>query len=173
VLKKSLKNGNFWILIAVFMMALLFYSSSQTYQQQSQIGTLSHLLKGEPFKKALGKINFYYANHQVSLSNLGYLGLVEFFIRKGAHFFSYFVIGMSLFLGFSKKYKSLIFSASLSIILATFYASLDEFHQKLTGGRTPLIQDVILDFSGAAFIVVILLVFKLIQCRKLYSTDKK
>ncbi|MCH4168370.1 MAG: VanZ family protein [Streptococcaceae bacterium] len=171
--KKSLKNGNFWILIAVFMMLLLFYSSSQTYQQQSQIGTLGHLLKDEPFKETFGKINFCYANRQVSLSNLGYLSIVEFFIRKGAHFFSYFVIGMSLFLGFSKKYKSLIFSASLSIILATSYACLDEFHQMLTGGRTPLIQDVVLDFSGATSIVITLLIFKLIQRQKIYSADKK
>lgn len=29
------------------------------------------------------------------------------------------------------------------------YAALDEFHEMLTGGRTPLFQDVILDGIGA------------------------
>ena len=38
---------------------------------------------------------------------------------------------------------------------ATGYAGLDEFHQLLTGGRTPLIQDVALDSTGALTAIII------------------
>ncbi|MDR1606393.1 MAG: VanZ family protein [Streptococcaceae bacterium] len=163
MLKKNSKNGKLWFALALVMMGVLFWSSSQTYHQQSQVGTLSHLLKGEPFKDVLSKIKFNYAHSEISIQHMGYFRFVEFFLRKGAHFFSYLLIGAGLFLGFSKLLKSSWLPAALSVSLATTYAGLDEFHQMLTGDRSPLVQDVILDASGAATIVVILLVVKAIR----------
>ena len=45
--------------------------------------------------------------------------------------------------------KNFLLVAFFSWLSATGYAALDEFHQMLTGGRTPLFQDVILDSLGA------------------------
>ena len=39
------KEPNFYFTIAVAVMVILFISSSQTYEQQSQVGLLSRLLK--------------------------------------------------------------------------------------------------------------------------------
>ena len=59
--KQSRKNGNFYLVITLIMMAILFYSSSQTYEQQSQISLLTKLLKDEPLRDWLSKISFDYA----------------------------------------------------------------------------------------------------------------
>lgn len=154
-MKKHLKNGNFYIGLAVVMMLILFISSSQTYEQQSQIGLLGKILSGEPFKESLSKIHFMYAGSPVSVKDSGYLKFVEFFIRKGAHFTTYFILGMSFFLGLYPKTKIILLTGLVSWLSATGYAALDEFHQMLTGGRTPLFQDVVLDSVGAAVAVVI------------------
>ena len=39
----------------------------------------------------------------MSIDHLGYAKFVEFFLRKGAHFGTYFVLGGSLFLGVFPK----------------------------------------------------------------------
>ena len=97
-MKKLLKEPNFYFCIALAVMVILFISSSQTYEQQSQIGLLSRILKNEPLKEWLEKISFSYAGSEISIAEKGYFSFVEFFIRKGAHFFTYFVLGGSLFL---------------------------------------------------------------------------
>lgn len=149
MLKESMKNGNFYLGIGFLMMAVLFYSSSQSYEQQSQIGLLSTLLKNQPFKESLSEFSFVYAGSEVSIAARGYFGFVEFFIRKLAHFGTYFILGGSFFLGLFPRIKSLWLAAFFGWLAATGYAGMDEFHQMLTNGRTPLFQDVMLDSAGA------------------------
>lgn len=149
MIQKYRKNGNLYLLIGFMMMGLLFYSSSQTYEEQSQIGLLSILLKNEPFKDQLAGVSFIYAGSEVSVAKSGYFSFVEFFIRKGAHFGTYLILGSSFFLGLAPRMKQFALVALFSWLSATGYAALDEFHQMLTGGRTPLFQDVLLDSLGA------------------------
>lgn len=166
-MKKMSKNSNFYIIIAFIIMAILFYSSSQTYEQQSQVGTINHLLKGQPFKEQLTRISFVYAGDEVSIQAKGYSKFVEFFLRKGAHFFTYFLLGGSWFLGLNLKSKEPILLGVVAWLTATGYAGLDEFHQMLTGGRTPLFQDVVLDSMGALTAVMLcLLVIGIKKLRK-------
>lgn len=148
--------------IAFIVFAILFYSSSQTYEQQSQVSLLSKILANEPFKEKLSGINFSYAGNEVSIATKGYFSFVEFFIRKGAHFGTYFILGVMLFLGLNKRMKGFFILSLVSWLTATGYAGLDEFHQMLTGDRTPLIEDVMLDSVGALTgVVLCLLIFML------------
>lgn len=149
MIQKYRKNGQLYLLISFVVMGVLFYSSSQTYEQQSQIGLLSNLLKNEPFKAQLSGVSFIYAGSEVSIEKSGYFSFIEFFIRKGAHFGTYLILGSSFFLGLVPRMKNFLLVAFFSWLSATGYAALDEFHQMLTGGRTPLFQDVILDSLGA------------------------
>lgn len=157
-MKKYLKNSNFYILIAFLIMAILFYSSSQTYEQQSQVGLLGKLLSSHPFEEQLKGISFNYAGNEVSIKAKGYIKFVEFFIRKGAHFGTYFLLGGSWFLGLNLKMKQPLLVGVVAWLAATGYAGLDEFHQMMIGDRTPLFQDVMLDSIGALTAVVICLV---------------
>lgn len=157
-MKKYLKSSNFYIMIAFLIMAILFYSSSQTYEQQSQVDLLGKLLSGHPFEEQLKGISFNYAGNEVSIKAKGYIKFVEFFIRKGAHFGTYFLLGGSWFLGLNLKMKQPLLVGVVAWLAATGYAGLDEFHQMMTGDRTPLFQDVMLDSIGALTAVVICLV---------------
>jgi VanZ family protein len=158
-MKKWIRNGNIYIVIAFVIMGVLFYSSSQTYAQQSQIGLLHKLLASEPFKKNMMDISFVYNKETISIHNLGYFKFVEFFIRKAAHFTTYFILGGSWFLGLRGRVKAYFLTAFVSWQAATGYAGMDEFHQMVTGGRSPLFQDVMLDSSGALTAIVIALLF--------------
>ncbi len=158
-MQKQLKNGNVYLIIAFVMMGILFYSSSQTYEQQSSIPVLQKILKNEPFKAALSSVSFTYGGSPVSIEASGYFKFVEFFIRKAAHFGTYFILGGSLFLAIIPRLKHLGMAFLYSWLAATGYAALDEFHQMLTGGRSPMFEDVVLDSSGAFFACLICLFF--------------
>ena len=91
------------------------------------------------------------------------ISLWNFFIRKGAHFISYFIIGGSLFLGLQPRLKQLSLTALISWLAATGYAGLDESHQLLTGGRSALFQDVMLDSLGALTAISLCLVVSIFR----------
>lgn len=149
MVKKARKNGNLYFVLALIIMAGLFYSSSQTYETQSQIGLLERVLENEPFKENFNDVSFQYADDVVSIEEKGYFSFVEFFIRKLAHFGTYFLLSTSFFLSLLPKLKGAGFAAFFSWLSATGYAGMDEFHQMLTQDRTPLFQDVMLDSLGA------------------------
>lgn len=167
-MQKQLKNGNFYLGIAVLLMLVLFISSSMTYQQQSQVGLIQRVLVNEPLKGFFSKISFDYAGSEVSISAKGYVKFVEFFIRKGAHFMTYFILGGSLYLGLSPKLKqkSSVLGLYFVWMAATGYAATDEFHQMLNGGRTPLFQDVMLDSFGALTACLIIIVYQTIRKKR-------
>lgn len=80
---------------------------------------------------------------------------LHFIIRKGAHFFEYFILSLLLynyFRGFMGGKKLFIFPVLISFL----YACSDEFHQTFVPGRAGMIMDVLIDTTGA--IVAILLV---------------
>ena len=57
-MKNYLKDSNLYLVIAFVIMAILFFSSSQTYEQQSQVGLLDKLLSSHPFEEQLKNISF-------------------------------------------------------------------------------------------------------------------
>lgn len=167
-MQKQLKNGNFYLGLAVVMMLVLFISSSMTYQQQSQVSLIEKILVNEPLKDFFSRISFNYAGSEVSIAAKGYVKFVEFFIRKAAHFMTYFILGGSLYLGLlpKLKQKSSVLGLFFAWLAATGYAATDEFHQMLTGGRTPLFQDVMLDSCGAMTACLIIIAYRIIRKKR-------
>lgn len=158
------KQKWFWGLV-VTIEAILFYSSSMTYKEQTSVPFLEKYLAGKPFYSALSKIGFTYSGKYQSVENDGYFKFVEFFIRKGAHFGIYLLLGvflcLALYVYFKKNFVLMIF---IPWMATTGLAAFDEFHQGLTGGRTPLVEDVILDSTGALVgILISVLVLYLIR----------
>ncbi|MGM0214660.1 VanZ family protein [Enterococcus sp. AZ109] len=158
---KQRKNGNLYLGIAFIMIVILFVSSSMTYEQQNQVSLIERILSNEPLKGLLSSASFNYAGSKISISTLGYAKFIEFFIRKGAHFGTYFILGGSLFLGLQPKLKHelSVLAVFFAWFSATGYAAMDEFHQMLTGGRTPLFQDVMLDSAGALTACLLILLY--------------
>ncbi|WP_034550869.1 VanZ family protein [Carnobacterium funditum] len=156
---RSTTRDSSYIILALAIMGILFYSSSQPYEAQSITPMLDQLLAKEPLKNLLNSVQFNYAGSEISIQTLGYSKFVEFFIRKAAHFGTYFLLGLFWFLGLKNKLASLSLSILISWLLASGYAAMDEFHQGLTPNRTPLLQDIQLDSIGAATGIILAVLF--------------
>ncbi|MBS4762358.1 VanZ family protein [Carnobacteriaceae bacterium zg-ZUI252] len=146
---KKKQKENIAILVAIGIMVLLFISSSQPYEQQTAIPLLRQTLYFKPFESELRHIEFLYAGQLISVRELGYFEFVEFFIRKFAHFSTYFILGYSWLYALSGKIRDKKTALLVSLLLCVFYAAFDEFHQSLTPNRTPLLEDVLLDSFGS------------------------
>lgn len=140
-----LKNEFVWISLILIG---LFFSSATPYSDQSIVSPLERIdwTWAEP---ALSTVDFVYAGSPVSLEAKGNAGLIEFLIRKAAHFTVFFALGAL----FVKAVSRTRLHAGLTVLfawaLANTVAVFDEFHQSLTPERTPLLQDILLDSFGA------------------------
>ncbi|MFF2586708.1 VanZ family protein [Peribacillus butanolivorans] len=84
---------------------------------------------------------------------------MEFFIRKDAHLIIFFVFGFLTICVWRTFVKNNVITFSCALLCVLFYASAGELHQKFTGGRTPLWQDVMLDtFGGLLGILCFLII---------------
>lgn len=143
-------------LFLLIIIGVLFFSSGQTYEQQSIIPNLEEWLPSKPLEEQLSKLQIPYWGKIISVEERGYYPFVEFLLRKAAHFFIFGLLAIAVYIILPKiRYRTLI---ALFITLALAIG--DEYHQSLTGGRTPSSKDVLLDMSGA---FTFLLIFRLIQ----------
>lgn len=133
----------FWFLL---ILIILFVSSGQTYEQQSLIPTLKQWLPGEPFKNLLALLQIPYWGIIVSVEERGYYYFIEFLIRKSAHIITFGALAAATLI-MTRRYL-------VSFYITIGIAVIDEFHQSLTGGRTPTIQDVFLDTCGAFLVLL-------------------
>lgn len=147
-----------WITILVLGVAgLIFFLSSMSYERQSIVPMLENLLPTEFIEDNFSGIEFKYGNAIVSVEEMGAASFIEFFLRKSAHFGIFASLAIVLFL-FSKRWFSTKNSFIISLVIAVGYASIDEFHQGFTPGRSPLWQDVVIDSFGALFGLVLVTV---------------
>ena len=125
--------------ISLAIMAALFAFSAQTAAEsekisggvQSGIGLMLYGLMGE------GEL-------WLKIS-----GALEFLIRKSAHIFIYFCLGISVSAtlnSYGVKRRRFIFAALFCLL----YAASDEFHQYFVEGRSAEVRDVMIDTAGSA-----------------------
>ncbi|WP_297818587.1 VanZ family protein [uncultured Lactobacillus sp.] len=150
-----------WIIAAVAILVGLFISSSMTYHEQKlhpgfinqHLGFLEHYLSG---------VEIHYGGKIHSAAVNGMPAFTEFVVRKFAHFATYFLLGMTLYLA-SKPVFRIRFFAPINIwLMVVGLAALDEYHQYLTGDRTPSVHDVMLDGLGAFFGILLVVIIQLI-----------
>ena len=72
-------------------------------------------------------------------------------IDKLFHFVEYFILGALLIRAFANSSDKANFKLILllSILIASIYGALDEFHQRFVSGRSPEIFDVLSDIIGS------------------------
>lgn len=159
-------------IIKVFLLPVvavsIFIFSSQTYEQQSLVPLLYKVLPGEPLIGLLSRLEIPYWGEIISVETKGYYYFLEFLIRKFAHLFLFGMFALATFslLMFIKKMKVRL-AILIALIGTGMYAAVDEFHQLLTGGRTPLVADVILDMTGAVIALIIYVPIYLIGKRRI------
>lgn len=145
--KYILKKLYYW-LPPIFWAGVIFFASSQPYEQQDLRSTLSDRFNLEIVENVFGEAGFTYAGSEISIAARGVEGFVEFFIRKGAHVAGYLILGFLVYrlLNHYFQKRLYMFFSALSIVI--MYATLDEIHQYFTPNRTALVEDVILDSVG-------------------------
>ncbi|WP_138419495.1 VanZ family protein [Aquibacillus sediminis] len=159
-----MKKCLYW-LPAIIWMGVIFYSSSQPYQNQDIKPFLSDYVDLTFLIPFVDWVSFTYHNSVVSVHEMGIYSFVEFFIRKGAHVTVFFILMLAFYYAFSKTWqkRTSSFLLVISFISTTVYAAFDEWHQGITPNRTPYVGDVLLDGFGGLIGVGLLLLFTRIR----------
>jgi VanZ family protein len=85
---------------------------------------------------------------------------VHFFVRKAAHFTEYFVFCLLLYRGIRGGRRGWRWAWALTALsIAAGYSALDEIHQAFVASRTASPYDSLLDSIGAAFAMLVLLLW--------------
>ena len=102
---------------------------------------------------------------------VGQGNVTDHLVRKIAHFTEFFVLGLEwlVFVSLSKKINGQHIANCLFIGLAS--AVTDESLQMLSPGRGPQVSDVLLDFSGACFGILVMVT--ILFLRRQYIKRKK
>lgn len=123
-----------WTAVGLWM-ALIFYLSHQSGESSSDlsIGVM---------KIVLSVITFVIpTDFDVNQFHL--------FIRKSAHFFAYFILGVLVINALKRDDSFRWMEFGYAVIICVVYAMLDEFHQTFIPGRSGEVRDVIIDGFGS------------------------
>ncbi|WP_078394168.1 VanZ family protein [Shouchella patagoniensis] len=145
--------------LAVFLIA---FSSSTPYANQDMRGLLNRLPLSWLERTFIADISFTYGGRQIGIAHSNVESFIEFFLRKGAHFFSFMVIGV-LSCRLIAYFCRLRIAMMSSFFIVFLYAIFDEYRQSLVPDRTPLVEDVILDTIGGIvgiFVISLWVIYK-------------
>ena len=80
-------------------------------------------------------------------------GFLTFIVRKSAHIFAYFVLGVLVFRAL--RQTGLARPILWAIIICATYAATDEFHQLFVPGRSGEVRDILIDTVAATVGVIL------------------
>lgn len=150
------KQRAIYIVLLILWMAVIFIMSSHPADKSSQ---LSGGIVAKFVKLIYPGFSEFSAEKQSEIMHL-----TSFLVRKTAHFLEYFVLGMlsALLVATYKEYacKTRVFIAAFFCVL---YAIGDEIHQYFVPGRSCELRDVLIDFCGILFGMLILFIIKKIK----------
>jgi VanZ family protein len=98
------------------------------------------------------------------IAKLGFdFEITEHFARKAAHFFEFFLLGIFLTLILIAFDLVVHKNITIPLFIGLLVAVLDEYIQLYVEGRAGMVSDVVLDFSGLATGVIIVLAITIIK----------
>ena len=140
--KNNTKRYVFCVLTLIWM-GVIFYFSAQNGEDSSKLsGGITEVV----VRTLYSQFDSFSQEQKLSvLSNF------SFYIRKGAHFTEYAILGF-LATGCLTTYPWKRWQVGvLAYVFGTLYAVSDEFHQMFSDGRAPKLMDVAIDSSGVFF----------------------
>ena len=127
------------LILIILCMSLIFYLSNDNKEQSTS--------KSDNFIKKVVTIL------KKDLSQKEQKEIIEkytFIVRKSAHFFIYFILGILLISYVSEFRQVNIHSILFAIFISFLYACSDEIHQLFVDGRSAKLLDVCIDTLGAS-----------------------
>lgn len=141
----QLRVIKYWLPVGA-MLGLMYYFSTDVFSADNT-------------RNAIEKIFLWFVPHASHHS----LAVLNYVVRKSAHFIEYAVLGAFLFRAFraDDPLRWRLKWAFYSFLTAGAWALLDEFHQTLTRSRGGSLWDSLLDSSGAfCMLVLIAIVYR-------------
>jgi VanZ family protein len=90
-------------------------------------------------------------------SDLPKFGHLDLIVKKGGHMTGYALLACAYLHALDRRRNATRIHVLSAAFLALLYAASDEFHQRFTPGRTPSVHDVLVDLSGAAIGLAVLI----------------
>lgn len=144
------------IILIILWMGLIFVLSNDTAEESSKksdgliVRCVQDIIKRDLSTKEKEKVLKYLVKP----------------VRKSAHFFLYFVLGIliiNLFKSFELfNYKTIL----LAVLLCFLYACSDEIHQLFIKGRSCEVRDILIDTIGSLSGISVYYLFSKISIRK-------
>lgn len=144
------------IILIVLWMSLIFVLSNDTAEESSKksdgliVRCVQDIIKRDLSTKEKEKVLKYLVKP----------------VRKSAHFFLYFVLGIliiNLFKSFELfNYKTIL----IAVLLCFLYACSDEIHQLFIKGRSCEVRDILIDTIGSLSGILVYYLFSKISIRK-------
>ncbi|UTR16451.1 VanZ family protein [Salipaludibacillus sp. LMS25] len=144
--KRTAKTFAYISLIIISMATVLLAINSATV-----IEIVRANFSLDQLRLLLQQVQFTYAGQEVSLATHGVDGLLEFVLRKSAHFTLFALLGFFVFLACHKISGRAILSFVIAMVVVIAYAALDEYRQTFIPSRSGMVTDVILDTVGGLF----------------------
>lgn len=154
-----------YILLAVWMI-FIYVMSAQHASKSSQVsGGIVYKLITVFF----GKFDALSLEKQSEIVNTA-----TFFVRKAAHLFEYFVLGiLAALLALTYNFKRMV-NFILAFGFCAIYALSDEVHQYFVPGRACQFRDICIDVAGSLFAIsIVLLIVSTKKCRRGECNEKK
>lgn len=134
----QLRILKYWVPV-VALLGLMYYFSTDVFSAENTRSVIDKIFLWV----------FPHASHHA-------LAVLNYVVRKSAHFIEYAVLGASLFRAYraDDPLRWRLKWAFFAFLTAVGWALLDEFHQTLTRSRGGSIWDSLLDSSGALFMLI-------------------
>ena len=120
----------------IFWMAFILFLSSQPGEESNQLSTGITEMIVEVVEKVVPDANLDFKS-------------INHFVRKNAHFFAYFVLGILVLNALRVCRMRGIKGIAAAVLICVIYAVSDEVHQLFVPGRGGQIKDVLIDSGGA------------------------
>ncbi|MED4014497.1 VanZ family protein [Sutcliffiella cohnii] len=142
-----------WLLVVAWMVLIFSFSAQPAEQSSSLSGGIV-----EPIIETIETVV-----PVVSIDK----EFFHTFIRKNAHFFAYFILGVLSLHAFRRSGVVGMKAGTFALLLSVVYAISDEVHQLFVPGRSGEVRDVLIDSAGAFIGIVIYYCLS-----KLYNRNK-
>ena len=134
------------LILVILWMSVIFIFSSQNGADSSKLSQgltykVVELFKGKDYPK------------EKKEEVVEKLGLI---VRKGAHFFVYFILAILVYILLNEFKLSSIKLIIYTILICMLYAITDELHQGFISGRAARVFDVFIDTCGATLSTIIM-----------------
>lgn len=130
-----------WAAVFLWMVCIFYFSHQPAYVSNDLSTTITEVIV-EKIEMVAPHIDFD-------------IGSFNHIVRKNAHFFLYFILGILTVNAFKKSGAFTYRKIGIALLVCVLFAVSDEIHQLFVPGRGSQVKDVLIDSSGATIGIIL------------------